>query len=458
MVYEIQLVLPLRFWPNVGEISVYEGSLLKMVTKNNVVEYDVNTGRRNLCTTTLCVLFVLMENCFYLVDTGAINIAGVFNFDLVWQVLFVLFMVYALYVTQGVRSRFVTLGNAPILIMLACIFISAHMCQIITGQPFARGLIPQRSYLLMTVAFCVLYRLYAAGLIDVERVFSFIIIAGAIGTCIYTLQVVVGGSFQFIHVNVNERYGASRIYVDSMLCVMSGLISFWRLLKTMKVKYVLPVVLLFVYELCVSKGRLEFAAILVALCVGFMFARRSVDLKSLILPVLFGAVIVFFASDYGNEILQNYMSADTDVSFLVRESAKEYYASQMSQSPLTMVFGCGYPSELYPVAYDRAGVGFGYFLVDNGMNAFAYVYGIVGFLAVVLVWLRMLIVSFRSAWLGGSCVYLMYACLNIILSYNIIFWWWQGAWMLLFPLMYCAILNEQPGAANKNQLVKHSTC
>lgn len=407
---------------------------------SKVTTFDVHD--KSICTTWVIVLLVLMENCLYLIDTDKINIVGVFNYNLIWLFALVSFILYWMFRFLSVHFRGKTPGRWAIAFLVSAAFIAAYQSNLLVGQPFARGIVPQRSWLAVLLSFFALYKLFDADLVDRRLLFNFIMVAGGVATCLYAAQALLGSSISIIHVHINERYGSSRVYVDSMLCVMAGLLAFREFLKTTRLVYIPNILLLFVYELVVSKGRLELAAVIVALGVAFLTTKRNVGVKSLILPVALLVVVVFAASNYGQLVFQNYLGAGTDVNYLIRLKGRDLYVQRLSSSWTTAMFGCGYPDSLYPPAAFYSGISNDIFLVDNGIFAFTYVYGLFGLAAVGCLWARMLIDSLRLCLDGGDVIYLMYVIASVVMCQNIIFWWWQGGWMLLFPLMYCSLETE----------------
>lgn len=393
-------------------------------------------------TVLFVILLVMMENCFYLIDVDSINIAGFFNYNLIWQFYCCVLIVAEICWLASKKSWVRVPFWGAFAFILLTIVVAAVRCQQLTGQPLANGLFPQRGYALMTLCFFFVYPAIVYRLIDVQKVLTAIVVLGCFASALYLAQALLGSSVSFVHVNVNERYGSSRLYVDSMFCIMGGLIGFSRLLKTRKVRYLVSVAMLFAYELFVSKGRLELVSVVCALMVCFLFSRGGFDAKALVLVLAFFALVVFFCSDYGAEVFENLLGASSDGSYLIRLEGREYYASRLAESWESLVFGCGYPSELYAPATYFAGFSYNYFLVDNGFFAYAFVYGLLGLVPVIIVWVKMLVQSVRFAFRGGSPLYLMYVCLSLVMAQNIIFWWWQRGWMLLLPLMFCSLMCE----------------
>ena len=407
---------------------------------SEVATFDVRD--KTICTAWVLVLIVLMENCFYLIDTEKINIVGVFNYNLFWQFALISFIIYWLFRLLTVHFRGKTPGRWAIAFLVVAALIAAYQSNLLVGQPFARGIVPQRSWLAVLLSFFALYRLFDADLVDRRVLFNFIMVAGGVATCLYAAQALLGSGVSIIHVGTNERYGATRVYVDSMLCVMAGLLAFREFLKTQRLVYIPNILLLFVYELVVSKGRLELAAVIVALGVAFLTTKRNVGVKSLILPAALLVVVAFAASDYGQLVIQNYLGAGTDANYLIRLKGRDLYIQRLSSCWTTAMFGCGYPDSLFPPAAFYSGISNDIFLVDNGIFAFTYVYGLFGLAAVCYLWVRMLFDSLRLCLGGGDAIYLMFVIASVVMCQNIIFWWWQGGWMLLFPLMYCSLETE----------------
>ena len=106
-----------------------------------------------------------------------------------------------------------------------------------------------------------------------EKVEKGLIVVGIISVFIYCLQIILFNKVSFI--TAARSSSGTRLYVDSVLCVFIG---FWgadRYLRYSKKKYLMLVVLTFIYEFFVSKGRLETAALMLSIVFGVMLLRKN---------------------------------------------------------------------------------------------------------------------------------------------------------------------------------------
>lgn len=105
---------------------------------------------------------ILMDNCFYLINTDAIHVTGSFAYSDIWLIAFALFFFWQF--VKYIRIREGVQYKEKYLIIALCIlvFISAYQQMKLTGQGFNLGVRPQRNYLLVLLSYfpmCSIYRL-----------------------------------------------------------------------------------------------------------------------------------------------------------------------------------------------------------------------------------------------------------------------------------------------------------
>ena len=148
-------------------------------------------------------------------------------------------------------------------------------------------------------------------------------------------------------------------------------------------------------------------------------------------------MLIVIQSELGQYFLTAVMDSSTDSSALIREIGKELYKNEISKTPLV---GRGFPHYTSSAAYQAAGMYDKIGLIDNGIYAFAYVYGLFGLAWYVWMTLKMLVCSFLAA-KKGEFKFLLYTIFIQVICVNIIWWYWKYSFCLIMTLML-AMMEE----------------
>lgn len=383
----------------------------------------------------LLIILVISENLFCLIDVSQINIAGIINFDLLWQIGLFVSSLYLNIKSHMFRREEVSHFETLLLLALASLcFMASWRCEVLTGQPFIRGLLPQRGFLVLCLSSALLRRPLKVGLINVRRLILGIVFLGSISSILYLLQIVLGSSVVFIHASAGERYGGMRLYVSSGLSIVAGIVSFWLFLRFNKWTFIVPTLLTFCVMLFVTKGRLELL-VLVLVLTFFLFAERgSVDKKVLLICLTVFAVILLSTTEYGSKIFESFINSrvgGSEDTSTIRSAGRQWYEMNLHSVDFGQLFGCGYPSSLYAPASAMAGFDLHYYLVDNGIWAFRYVYGGLGItlLTTLIISLLLRCISDRNPSLKIPII--GFFLFLILPMQNLAWWWWSADWQVL---------------------------
>lgn len=396
----------------------------------------VKIRKRSMRALLLILLAIMMENLFYLIDRENINILGVFGYNYIWMFLFVAIIAY-IYIHHGLgKSRVVYHFGSEIAFLACLVLIASVRGRITFGQSFLEGFIQQGCFFFIILSYFPIRKFYSKNIINDKTIDKGMMIFGIIAFIIYILQVQLNGSFSFLYVKTTSRYESARLYVDSIFCVMLGFYGMESFLRTKKWRSLVLVAVTIAYELLISKGRLEFLAFCVAMAIGVMLMKRYPVRKIVVIGGALGLIFYFLNSQYADSIFEaiNNFSNNTGT-MSIRAYGRGLYANRLLASTGSLLFGCGYPGN--ESAFIMSGQNYGVFLVDNGIFAFVYVYGIIGLIVVILWFVKM----FRMAWelyrKRNQYIYLLFVIFNIGLMYNIVFWWWKYAWTLIMVIMMC---------------------
>ncbi len=385
----------------------------------------------------IVAILVMMERTFYLFNNS--DRILIISYAVMWYILFISYMAYQIIIHKSITKNSYMYFKSDILGLSLMVFVAAFQCNLLTGQPIGQGLMPQRNYVTALLSYFVIRKMYDREYLKPEKVEKGLIVVGIISVFIYCLQIILFNKVSFI--TAARSSSGTRLYVDSVLCVFIG---FWgadRYLRYSKKKYLILVVLTFIYEFFVSKGRLETAALMLSIVFGVMLLRKNSARKFAIYAVIVSLILLFINTEWSNRFFEaiNYIdSGDLSKNTMgIRIAARASFGKQLAASIQTMIFGCGYPNVDNDVASAMIGYQQHYGLVDNGIFAFAYVYGGLG-ICIFVKWFYKLI---RCAWECykklGIYLYLMIVVFNILLLYNITFWWHKASWTLLMVVLMC---------------------
>lgn len=410
----------------------------------------LKVGKKSLNSYFLILVFVLMEQCFYLINTNTFRIIFL-NYAMLWFLFFV-GGIALLYIQHRLNKKNVRMYfSSDVVALIIVALVSVVQCNFLIGQPLAMGFAPQRNYIFILISYFIIRKLIALDKMDVDTIINGLMACGVISIIIYWLQVVLIDHVQFVHVYMAER--TARLYVDSFLCVIIGFLGLYKYLADNNKKYLIFVLLELVYELVIGQSRLELASVVIGYATMILLMKKLSIRKIGIILIGVIAIVVFINSGYFerfNEALQmQFHNTTTGVNTMaIRKVARDEFAKQLKHSPVTLILGCGYPNIGYAGTASTAYIAVGnerIGLVDNGIFAFVYVYGLLG-AVVVVKWFYKL---YKCAWrLYRDNIYwpLGFMIALTILLYNITFWWNKPSWTLGMIFLMCYMehkLNDE---------------
>jgi len=195
---------------------------------------EIKVGTKSLNSYFIIFVFVLMEHCFYLINTDTFRIIFL-NYAMTWFLLFMagIVLLYIRYRLNRKSVRMYFSSDVSALIVLA--IISIVQCNFLIGQPLSMGFAPQRNYIFILVSYFTIRKLIALDKIDINTVVNGLLFCGVLSVIIYWLQVNLIDYVQFVHVYKAAR--VTRLYVDSFMCVIIGFLGLSKYLEENNKKY-----------------------------------------------------------------------------------------------------------------------------------------------------------------------------------------------------------------------------
>lgn len=390
----------------------------------------------------LIIFIILMQEFMYLIDVNKISV-GPFKYSDIWLVFFILYFLYQ-EINNKKNNQLKNKFSKEIIILCIFVLIASIQSFRIIGQPIIQGLTPQRNFLILLLSYFPIRKLFNKEKICEKTFFKGILFIGLIQVILYCIQQQIYEQFVFVNVMANYRYGSIRLYIDTVIIDFMILLSGALYFKTYKLIYLIMIISGFIYQLTVSKGRLEIMMLLVSLLIGYLLARGK-TIKSILLNiVLLGLFIVVlnlpFIRSFWIDIIDSIylmISNNSDLSkntMAIRDMGRELYWNELTKDTLSLVFGCGYPNINYEPALFKSGINQSILLQDNGIFAYIYVYGIMGTLPIVSIFIKILKYSWK---IKTNMMPIMFSIFLILLSYNILFIWWKPDWTFIFIIFIC---------------------
>lgn len=408
---------------------------------------------KNNLEAIILIFVFFMENCFYLIDTSKINISGKFAYSDIWLIIYciIFFLQFIKYLRAKCTYEFIW----PILILCVMTIVAATQEMQLTGQSFNLGLRPQRNYIVILLSYFPLRKLFDKGKINVDCLLNSLMIMGTVSAIIYILQKVMYNQVAFLNVMMNTRNGSLRMYIDSSLIHVAGIVALYYFCIYFKPKYIIVYLLDLLYIFWISQGRMELMAFLFASAVGVAVARNMDAKKLTILMAALGAVIVFLSTPYADDLWNAIQTAGTASveqgnTMAIRYMGRELYFNQLLQSPKTLLLGCGFPNELFSPAASKAGFYNHIYLNDNGIFGFAYIYGLIGIIAIILVVFKLIKIIVPVIKKNSTIIIvLMFFLMQFVASYNVTFWYWKADGTFLLVIMLCVAEQLKSNKWNK---------
>lgn len=384
---------------------------------------------RRIKEVIILIFIALMCRIMYLLPE---KVAGI-NINDITMILFTIyfFIMYIKYKKVGKYEFGLIIIGFTILVMVASI--QGHNSW---GQSVFYSFTPQRAFLLILLSYFPLNKYFKRKRNDFNYIFELLVYFGILQSCIYLVQHFIYPHIVYINCQMNMRMGL-RIYVDSVVIEFMIMYCFSQVLEgnRHKIRNMLAIALGLLHEFLVSQGRLECCAILLTLIIGFLFWKRT-DYKKIIgIGVILFAVVVVINSNLISSILEIQDSG------MIREAGRALYLKQLTMNFKTLLLGCGYPNSM--AASIASGSNRYIYLVDNGIFAFFYVYGLIGIMVVVAWIILMLKKSISLYKKNGNVFPIMFILFNIIIGYNIIFWWWKPEWTFVSVIFMCYLERRE---------------
>lgn len=382
---------------------------------------NVNISKKTINTCILASIYILMSQFMYFLNVS----------DSVYLLIIIIFgtISYVKYFRIKTQNTFSLVALLPLILVVVAAFNR-------NGQSLFWGIEAQKNFFLIFLFYFPLRKLLMKNRINIDLLKNFICIYGVIECIVFFTQHWLYPKVVFLECVINSRNGA-RLYIDSVIIQLMILISVDNILKKngKNFRNIILIILGVAYEFIVAQGRLECMALVLTLFIAYFLKNKKTDKKFFI--IMLGAIIIIWALNSG--IINSYIEMDNTMG--IREFARQSYVMELGKNVKSVLTGCGYPMN---------GVTTGkyldytakMYLHDNGIFAFVYVYGLMGAIFIILFYLKYFRLAFKLLKEQRDYFPFLFFVLNLVLSYNIIFWWWKSEWIITFVCVICYMENK----------------
>ncbi|SHI82235.1 hypothetical protein [Parasporobacterium paucivorans] len=370
----------------------------------------------------LFLMIVLELDCFYLINRYTTYFLGVSYID--WLFLFRIGLVVYTFINH--RSEFTTstlLKALPFGALL--LMISSSIAGYLTyGQSIFSGILAQRDWISCMLLFYPIYIWIKRKKITVRQVVNTLVVFAVIYILICSVQYLLIDRVTFLYTNINQRYGGHRLRLSScFLAIISGflvdnLIGSYGKRKDKKI-FLLVLMGYFFLLAVVTKGRMATLAMVGSITICLLLRRASVSKKIVSIVVVLIGFFVVINSQIGMDALDIVFGSGTGLSadtISVRNVEKEYYLDMVTQSPMLLILGYGYPSTA-EIAQSISSPTIGYwtyYTTDVGLVGNLFCYGLLGILWFIILYRDIFVKGWRIHKQTTRTCYLQFFLIDII--------------------------------------------
>ena len=291
-----------------------------------------------------------------------------------------------------------------------------------------------------------LSKLFKIGKITKEQIEKMIYIIGTIQLILFTIFFISSGKLSFLKYEYDYRYGSIRLREKCCIINLLFVLTINNYINSReKNKNLILIIFNILVCALIIKTRLLIASYIGVLIISLILWKKNLRKKIffviatlLIVPIIVNSTII---KDTIDTIFEN----DEDD---IRKIGKAYYIEQLKYSPFT---GRGYINTQCEKAVIAAGINENIYLVDNGIYAVAFEYGMVGILWFLILWLKMLNNSIKKYNNENNYIGLAYLIYLTILLPNITWWSWTNDGMIAVVIILSTVLEEKIEKDSENE-------
>lgn len=373
-----------------------------------------------------------IEHFMYLVNESTFKLAGLFSIDDFSIILYILLyiVVFIKYIKfKKTKYLFKWIMIFPIILAIT----SSYMGLKVYNQPFMLGFRPQRFFILTYLLYFPLKRMIHCNKKNIEYIKRILIGIGFLELILYITQYFLINKVVFLNMRISTRFGETRLPFESFLLLFLPFIFLNEILnkKNSKLNYFLLGLNLF-YLIFVVKTRMVMLGVLSTLSVLIIIYKKGVKKIGVIVLLLFSLLIGIntpIGQSYINSLNSEYR--DKDPNAQIRLEAQNFYITETAKTPF---LGRGFVNTLFYDAVKISGYVKGYYFNDNGIIGFYYLYGLIGVMWVLIIFIKIFVKGYFLQ-KQRNYFYLGYVINSFIICITFFTWYFQhGAFYLVIIL------------------------
>lgn len=394
-------------------------------------------------TTSVILLFLTilsMEDFAELVPTEEYIIPGAFRVGDISVIFAIIFFLWGCFGIKSPRKVSFVYWRFIVAFFLISL-VSSISAYYLFGQSIIRGFLIKRKLLSCFLLYFTIVRLLKLGRIKYEQFIHVIFAVVTFELIVYTLQYFLIDVITFTYIDTSEvRFESARLRFPYLMPLVLGLyclnkVMLGKVRKTGTFAYIAYTAWTFFLLVFICKHRAPSIILVCVLCLAYLLWKKNLSTKAL-LAILAVLIIVAFASNSEllyhmyNESLQVIFQKSTKGDTLsIRKLGQIYYLQRLTKSPF---FGFGNPHN--DAALYGSGSRFNFYLGDNGLIGFTYIYGIAGLIWLVLLFLKSYSISWKLYQKKLSYLFLLYFAFETANLYIGMHWYY------LYPLPFVIVL------------------
>lgn len=384
-------------------------------------------------------IFLLINQSFaYLINPDNTKIFGIAANDVV-LVFDIVFWMYLMVKNRRLNKPKYEYKYIIFWLILIC-FVGSLTALINFGQPFFIGFRAHRTIIVSMLLYFPIYKLMYNNVIKKEDVIKGVEAYVVFVVLLYFTQFFLSKfEVYFLKVHIGSRYGNDRFYFDPLLLDFMYIYELNRLLNK-KTKSLLPVLIclgIILEILIVQNFRLTFLGLAFVTVLGILFSKVKKRDKVIFMTILIILGTLFlFATDTGKDLVKTFFENNSMNSTMsIRHSGRKFYMNSIEDK---MFFGMGYPNNsAYDIAKIITGSEYNYYLADNGIFGFMFMYGLFGIMWFATLIFKLFIDGFRMFKFDRTMTYIFIPIFLITICVNEIHWYWySGPFILSCMLVF----------------------
>lgn len=374
---------------------------------------ESKTKRWNFNTITLLLVVLGIENFACLIPSQNYLIPGLIKFSDIGIILAIAWSLFVYMCTRTHKKIRYRYGHYVFILVILTI-ISSYMACLFFNQPIIYGIRSTRNLLVCFLLYFPITRQLQSGKLRRGDLIRIIFIVGTFELVVYTLQFLLKNVASFTYLNLTEqRLGTARIRFPYLLPLVLGMICLGNILsnKNKTPRYIIKNLVYVIWSafllIIVCQYRAPALILIATWIISYLLWKKNIAIKTMIAVAIaiVGIGVVFNLPLVQNAIYTLQNPGSTMDTLSIRKLGQQYYLNRLQYSKW---FGFGLPNQDCHLAVEASGQGFNYYLADNGILGFAYIYGIAGIVWLALFWIKTLRCSFSLYSHERKYQYLLY--------------------------------------------------